>query len=71
MRADLEDERQSDYAEFDSHVVAKFACVMGGKMGGVTRLYTHFCSEMTMSQLYDAMIAFEMVVGRMKLSSCV
>lgn len=34
----------------------------------MTRLYTHFCSEMTVSQLYDAMIDFEMVAGRVKLS---
>lgn len=66
MRADL-DEKQLEYAEFDSHVI-KFAWVMEDGSGGRSRLYTHFCSDMTMSQLYDAMIDVEMVAGRMKLS---
>lgn len=68
MRADL-DEKRSEYVEFDGQVtVTKFACVMKDGLGGVTRLDTHFDSEMTMSQLYDATIDFEMVAGRMKLS---
>lgn len=40
---------------------------MGGKLGGVTRPCTHFCSKMTISQLSDVMIDFEMIVGRLKL----
>jgi hypothetical protein len=68
MRADL-DEKRSEYVEFDAQVtVTKSACVMKDELGRVTRLDTHFGSEMTMSQLYDAMIDFEMVAGRMKLS---
>ena len=61
MRADL-DEKRSEYVEFDAQVtVTRFACVMKDGLGGVTRLDTHFGSEMTMSQLYDATIDFEMV----------
>lgn len=40
MRADLQKEKQSEYAEFDSRN-HEWLCD-GGKLGGVTRLCTDF-----------------------------